>query len=50
MAIQPELVSYPSQERVLSSRHLIRHEADVSALLSSMASQPDWLLTHNTST
>jgi predicted nucleic acid-binding protein len=33
---------------VRSSRHLIRHEADVPVLLSAMASKPDWLLTHNT--
>jgi predicted nucleic acid-binding protein len=44
----PELVSYPSPDRVLSSRHLIRHEADVPVLLSAMASKPDWVLTHNT--
>jgi predicted nucleic acid-binding protein len=44
----PELVPYPSKEQVFSSRHLIRHEADVPVLLSAMASQPDWLLTHNT--
>lgn len=44
----PELVPYPSGDLVRSSRHLIRHEADVPVLLSAMASQPDWLLTHNT--
>jgi len=44
----PELVPYPSQELVASSRHLIRHAADVPVLLSAMASKPDWLLTHNT--
>ena len=44
----PELVPYPSQDQVRSSRHLIRHEADVPVLLSAMASKPDWLLTHNT--
>jgi hypothetical protein len=44
----PELVPYPSKERVRSSRHLIRHETDVPVLLSAMASKPDWLLTHNT--
>jgi predicted nucleic acid-binding protein len=44
----PELVPYPSQDLVRSSRHLIRHEADVPVLLSAMASKPDWLLTHNT--
>ena len=44
----PELVPYPSQELVASSRHLIRHAADVPVLLSAMASKPDWLLTHTT--
>jgi hypothetical protein len=44
----PELVSYPHKDLVRSSRHLIRHEADVPVLLSAMASRPDWLLTHNT--
>lgn len=44
----PQLVPYPDSEVVLSSRHLIRHEADVPVLLSAMASKPDWLLTHNT--
>jgi hypothetical protein len=44
----PELVPYPDVERVRSNRHLIRHLADVPALLSAMASAPDWLLTHNT--
>lgn len=44
----PELVPYPNQELVRSSRHLIRHEADVPVLLSAIASKPDWLLTHNT--
>ena len=43
----PELVPYPSQDLVASSRHLIRHAADVPVLLSAMASKPDWLLTHN---
>jgi predicted nucleic acid-binding protein len=43
----PEIVPYPSKPAVLSSRHLIRHEADVPVLLSAMASRPDWLLTHN---
>ena len=46
--IDPEMVPYPSKQRVHASRHLIRHEADVPVLLSAMASQPDWLLTHNT--
>jgi hypothetical protein len=44
----PELVPYPAENLVRSSRHLIRHAADVPVLLSAMASQPDWLLTHNT--
>ena len=43
-----ENVPYPATELVLSSRHLIRHAADVPVLLSAMASKPDWLLTHNT--
>jgi predicted nucleic acid-binding protein len=44
----PELVPYPDSDLVRSSRHLIRHAADVPVLLSAMASKPDWLLTHNT--
>jgi len=44
----PELVPYPDKDLVHSSRHLIRHEADVPVLLSAMASKPDWFLTHNT--
>ena len=44
----PELVPYPDKGLVHSSRHLIRHEADVPVLLSATASKPDWLLTHNT--
>jgi predicted nucleic acid-binding protein len=44
----PDLVPYPEDELVHSSRHLIRHEADVPVLLSAVASKPDWLLTHNT--
>ena len=44
----PELVAYPDKDLVRSSRHLIRHAADVPVLLSAMASKPDWLLTHNT--
>ncbi|SRR6266567_4868414 len=36
-----------SASSVQSSRHLIRHAADVPVLLSAMASKPDWLLTHN---
>jgi predicted nucleic acid-binding protein len=44
----PEIVPYPEPELVRRSRHLIRHEADVPVLLSAMAANPDWLLTHNT--
>ena len=44
----PEFVPYPDVELVRSSRHLIRHAADVPVVLSAMASKPDWLLTHNT--
>lgn len=43
-----ETVPWPDEALVRSSRHLIRHEADVPVLLSAMASKPDWLLTHNT--
>lgn len=43
----PELVPYPEEALVRSSRHLIRHEADVPVLLSAMSCRPDWLLTHN---
>jgi predicted nucleic acid-binding protein len=46
--IEPELVPYPEDERVRSSRHLIRHLTDVPVLLSAMDARPDWLLTHNT--
>ena len=45
---EPEIVQYPARELVQSSRHLIRHAADVPVLLSAMTSKPDWLLTHNT--
>ena len=44
----PEFVPYPEKDLVRSSRHLIRHAADVPVVLSAMASKPDWLLTHNT--
>lgn len=44
----PEFVPYPDEDLVRSSRHLIRHAADVPLVLSAMASKPDWLLTHNT--
>jgi len=44
----PEIVPYPDKDLVQSSRHLIRHEADVPVLLSAIAGKTDWLLTHNT--
>jgi len=44
----PQLIPYPERALVRSSRHFIRHEADVPVLLSAMAGKPDWLLTHNT--
>lgn len=44
----PEIVPYSDAALVRSSRHLIRHAADVPVLLSAMASRPDWVLTHNT--
>jgi predicted nucleic acid-binding protein len=44
----PQVIPYPERDLVHTSRHLIRHEADVPVLLSAMASKPDWLLTHNT--
>jgi predicted nucleic acid-binding protein len=44
----PEIIPYPSATLVSASRHLIRHAADVPVLLSAVAAQPDWLLTHNT--
>lgn len=37
----PEMVARPAKALVQSSRHLIRHEADVPILLSAMASRPD---------
>lgn len=43
----PEIVSYPAEALVRSSRHLIRDAVDVPILLSAIASKPDWLLTHN---
>jgi predicted nucleic acid-binding protein len=45
---RPEIVPYPDRVRVLASRRLIAHEADVPVLLSAMNAKPDWLLTHNT--
>lgn len=44
---QPEIVPPPSEARVVRSRALIRHQADVPVLLSAIDSRPDWLLTHN---
>jgi predicted nucleic acid-binding protein len=44
----PEVIPYPADKVVRSSRHLIRHAADLPVLLSAIASKPDWLLTHNT--
>ena len=44
----PEFVPYPDEDLVRSSRHLIRHAAEVPIVLSAIASKPDWLLTHNT--
>jgi len=43
----PELVPDPNERAVHSSRHLVRHAADVPVLLSAMASHPDRSLTHN---
>ena len=45
---EPEVVPYPSSDRVRANRHLIRHLPDVPVLLSAIDSRPDWLLTHNT--
>jgi len=45
---EPEVVPYPTAERVRANRHLIHHLPDVPVLLSAMDSRPDWLLTHNT--
>ena len=44
---RPEIVRPPSEARVMRSRALIRHEADVPVLLSALDALPDWLLTHN---
>ena len=45
---KPETIPLPSRESVVSSRHLIRHAADVPVLVSALTVQPDWLLTRNT--
>jgi predicted nucleic acid-binding protein len=44
----PEMVPYPDLAAVRKGRNLIRHEANVPVLLSAIAAQPDWLLSHNT--
>jgi predicted nucleic acid-binding protein len=44
----PEMIPYPDDALVQSSRHLIRHITDIPILLSAVTSKPDWLLTHNT--
>jgi predicted nucleic acid-binding protein len=44
----PEIVPYPDSAAVRNARNMIRHEADVPVLLSAIAAQPDWLLSHNT--
>ena len=44
----PEIVPYPDSAAVRSAWNMIRHEADVPVLLSAIAAQPDWLLSHNT--
>jgi hypothetical protein len=43
----PEIVPYPDSAAVRNARNMIRHEADVPVLLSAIAAQPDWLLSHN---
>jgi predicted nucleic acid-binding protein len=45
---RPEVIPLPLAQEVASSRHLIKHAADVPVLLSAIHAQPDWLLTHNT--
>lgn len=44
----PEIIPYPDLATVRRGRNLIRHQPDVPVLLSAVAAQPDWLLTHNT--
>lgn len=44
----PEIIPYPDLAAVRRGRNLIRHESDVPVLLSAVAAQPDWLLSHNT--
>jgi predicted nucleic acid-binding protein len=43
----PEAIPYPAPDLVFANRSLIHHQADVPVLLSAMAAQPDWLLSHN---
>ena len=43
----PQIVSYPDLELVRKSWDLVRHEAGVPVILSALAAQPDWVLTHN---
>jgi hypothetical protein len=45
---RPKLIPAPLESEVLTSRHLIQHQADVPVLLSAIRAKPDWLLTHNT--
>jgi predicted nucleic acid-binding protein len=45
---RPERVPLPDLEAVRQACTLIRHAADVPVLLAAVRSQPDWLLTHNT--
>jgi predicted nucleic acid-binding protein len=44
----PELIPYPNLDLVRANRNLIRHEADVPALVSAIQAKPDWLLSNNT--
>jgi hypothetical protein len=46
--LDPELIPYARKDSVQSSRHLIRHAADVPVLLAAIAAKPDWLITRNT--
>jgi hypothetical protein len=45
---RPEVIPYPSEAVVRSSRLIMGHAADVPVLVSAMAGTLDWLLTHNT--
>jgi hypothetical protein len=45
---RPESIAYPDADMVQANRHLIRHASEVPVLLSAMAAEPDWLLSHNT--